>query len=240
MPTTDALVQVIVETIEERNFTAPLEFEREEYSVRQGSRKTIRLFAKYPEVVAQELEVKVWSYDDVKVAIKGRCLLTPVLQSNYAAGVVTIEGRTLKSKTMVSAEINGRTATASVKVIEQTDEDRSIPIEFEIRDEDFGSFRARWAVHEGKPNLLVISAKHKSLARYLGSPPDFPGQSAPLFRVLLAEIIAERVCSKALTLEAQERPWDFNWRDVDPILLRTKSLPICKNACEILVQTLTQ
>lgn len=89
LPTTDALVQVIVETIEERNFTAPLEFEREEYSVRQGSRKTIRLFAKYPEVVAQELEVKVWSDDDVKVAIKGRCLLTPVLQSNYAAGVVT-------------------------------------------------------------------------------------------------------------------------------------------------------
>jgi len=61
LPATDALVQVVESTIEERIFGSPLEFEREEYSVRQGSRKTIRVFAKCPEVVAQESEAKVWS-----------------------------------------------------------------------------------------------------------------------------------------------------------------------------------
>jgi hypothetical protein len=45
-----------------------------------------------------------------------------------------------------------------------------------------------------------------------------------LFRVLLAEIIAERVCSKALSLEAEERPWNFNWRDVDPHLIADEVL----------------
>jgi hypothetical protein len=224
LPKTDALVQVVETTIEERSFSSPLEFERDEYSIRQGSRKTIRIFAKYPEVVAQDSEAKVWSDDDIKVAVKGRCLLTPVVGSNYAEGNITVEGRTLKSKTNISAEINGRSAIASVKVIEQTDEDRSIPIDFEIRDEDFGAFRARWAVHEGRSNLLVISARHKSLARYLGPAPGFPGQDTPLFRVLLAEIIAERVCSKALTLEAQERPFDFSWRDLDPHLIADEVL----------------
>jgi hypothetical protein len=101
LPATDTLVQVVENIIEERSFGSPLEFEREEYSVRQGSRKTIRIFAKYPEVVAQESEAKVWSDDDGKVAIRGRCVLTPVAGSNYAEGVITIEGRTLKSKTSI-------------------------------------------------------------------------------------------------------------------------------------------
>ena len=43
---------------------------------------------------------------------------------------------------------------------------------------------------------------------------NFPGQDAPLFRVLIAEIVAESVCRKALTMEAKERPWDFRWADL--------------------------
>lgn len=71
-----------------------------------------------------------------------------------------------------------------------------------------------WAKHEGKPHLLLISARHKSLARYLGPAPDFAGQNTPLFRFLVAEIVAESVCRKALVMEAQERPWDFRWADL--------------------------
>jgi hypothetical protein len=81
-------------------------------------------------------------------------------------------------------------------------------------DEDYGNIRARWADREGKPNLLLISAKHRSLSRYLGSPPRFPGQNTALFRVLIAEIVAESVCHRALTLEAKQRPWDFRWADL--------------------------
>ena len=32
-----------------------------------------------------------------------------------------------------------------------------------------------------------------------------------MFRVLLAEIIAESICRKLLLLETKERPWDFPW-----------------------------
>jgi len=89
-----------------------------------------------------------------------------------------------------------------------------IPTRIELRDEDYGNFRAKWADHEGKPHLLLVSAKHKSLSRYLGPAPDYEGQDAPHFRLLLAEIVAESVCRKSLTLEAKERTWEFRWADL--------------------------
>jgi len=214
LPTAEALVQVVENKIEEHSFGSPLEFERDEYRVRQGSRKTLRLFAKYPEVVAMDTEVDVKCSDATKVGVRGRCVLAPIAGSNYAEGFLTIEGRTLKAKAQLEAEANGRTATTTVKVIAKSEEDRGIPIHIQIRDEDYGNYRATWAKHEGKPNLLLISARHTSLKRYLGSAPDFPGQNTPLFRLLIAEIVAECVCRKALVLEAEERPWDFRWADL--------------------------
>jgi hypothetical protein len=214
LPAVEAKVRVIENKIEEHDFNTPLEFEREEYHVRQGSRKALRLFAKYPDLVATETEANVTSNDGSKVGVRGRCVMTPIAGSNYAEGIVVIEGRTLKSKAEISAEINWRKATTKIKVVAKSDEDRSIPIQINIRDEDYGNFRAMWAKHEGKPHLLLISARHKSLARYLGSPPDFTGQNTPLFRLLIAEIVAESVCRKALVMEAEERPWDFRWADL--------------------------
>jgi hypothetical protein len=214
LSTAEAIVQIVENAVEEHNFKAPLEFECAEYSVRQGSRKSIRLFAKFPDVVSCETPVRVMSADFNKVAVRGRTILTPVAGTNYAEAVLTIEGRMLKANTTITAEVNGGIATTKVKVTEKPDE-KSIPLKFELRDEDFGKFRAMWADHEGKPHLLLISARHKSLSRYLGpADKNFAGQDTPVFRLLLAEIIAESVCRKALTLEAQERPWEFRWADL--------------------------
>lgn len=61
---------------------------------------------------------------------------------------------------------------------------------------------------------MLVFARHKLLSRYLGPPPEFEGQNVPLFRVLLAEIVAESVCRKSLTLESKERTWEFRWADL--------------------------
>ena len=219
LPTAEALVQVIPEATEQRVFGTPVEFECKEYTVRLGSRKSLRLFAKYPDVVATETVVQVLSAESEKVVVRGKCVLAPVVASNYAEGTVVIEGRTLKSKTTIKAEVNGRTAMTSVKVIDKPDEEPSIRIDIKIVPQELGKFRASWAEHEGKPNLLLISAKHRSLARYLG-PDPFPGQDSPLFRVLIAEIVADSVCRKALMMEAKQRPRDFTWADErDPYMI---------------------
>jgi hypothetical protein len=136
-----------------------------------------------------------------------------VAGSNYATGTVIVQGRKLHAKSEVHASVNNREATTNVKVVQKPPES-GIPISIELRPEDYGNFRARWADHEGKPNLLLVSARHKSLSRYLGPEPDFEGQNSPHFRVILAEIVAESVCRKSLTLEAKERTWEFRWADL--------------------------
>jgi len=179
----------------------------------------LELFAKYPEVVAGPTNVMSATSDSAAVPLRGSCQLTPVAGSNYARGSVVVQGRKLNAKAEIKAQANGREATTTVKVVQKPPE-ATIPIEIQLRDEDYGNFRARWADHEGKPHLLLVSAKHKSLSRYLGPGPEHEGQDAPHFRVLLAEIVAESVCRKSLILESKERTWEFRWADLkeDPLI----------------------
>ncbi|OGN88950.1 MAG: hypothetical protein A2Z74_02860 [Chloroflexi bacterium RBG_13_46_9] len=86
-------------------------------------------------------------------------------------------------------------------------DESGVPLNFKIVSKPLGIYRAAWSMQE--PNLLEISAIHDSIKRYLGPAPDYSGQEKPYFRVLLAEIIAESVCRKALEDEVRKKPWDF-------------------------------
>ena len=210
----EALAQVVELAAQDRTFTTPLEFERQDYKVRQGRTKSLKLFAKLPDIPVAASYVDVCSNASKSVVVLGRCKLHQVADTNYAEGAIVVRGRTLKSTATITATIGGQIANASVKVIDKHEE-RGSRIQFEIRDEDFGNFRALWADREGKPYLLLISARHDSLRRYLGPPEkDFPGQHDPLFRALIAEIVAESVCRKVLSMEARERPFDFPWAEM--------------------------
>lgn len=213
LPEAEAIASVVESRAEEHIFEQPLEFEFNDYRVREGSRRSLQLFAKYPEVVAEPTEISVVSSDPAAIPTRGSCTLVPIAGSNYAQGTIVVQGRKLHAKATVHVEANGRAADASVKVVQQPPE-AGAPIKIQLRDEDYGNFRARWADHEGEPNLLLVSSRHKSIARYLGPPPAFEGQDLPLFRVLLAEIVAESVCRKSLTLESKERTWEFRWADL--------------------------
>ncbi len=213
LPSTEAIGSVIENRIEEHTFDSPLEFAHREYRVREGSRRGLDLYARYPEVVADVCSASVVSSDNISVPIRGTCRLEPVAGSNYARGTVVVQGRKLNAKAEITATINDRRATTEVRVV-QSPPETTTPLKIELRDEDFGNFRARWADHEGKPNVLLVSARHKSLARYLGPPPEYAGQEHPVFRVLLAEVVAESVCRKSLLLESRERTWEFRWADL--------------------------
>jgi hypothetical protein len=213
LPEAQAIASVVEKKVDEHIFEDPLEFEFAEYRVREGSRRTLVLFAKYPDVVAETMQVNISSTDSAGVPIRGTCLLVPVTGSNYAQGAIVVQGRRLHAKADLRAEVNGRVAVTAVKVVQQPPE-AGEPLDIQIRDEAYGNFRAKWADHEGKPNLLLVSARHKSLSRYLGPAPAFEGQDLPLFRVLLAEIVADSVCRKSLALESKERTWEFRWADL--------------------------
>lgn len=217
LPPVEALAQVIERKVQDRVFDQPLEFEREEYRVRFGSQKTLKLFARMPDVVRSATDVSLASEDGTTVAVRGKCRLSPVIGTNYAVGEVRVHGKRLKAKAGIRASLNGHQALTDIKVIERPDKVRGPKIEIKLCPKEFGSFRAQWANHEGRPNLLLVAGLHPSLIRYVGKPRKdgtFPGQDNPIYRALLAEIVAEAVCRKSLQLETRERPWDFRFADL--------------------------
>ena len=216
IPVAEAIAQVVKNRVEDRVFNSPLEFEHKTCQVKEGSTKTLRLFAKCPELVNQETIINVNSSDDISVPVKGRCPLVPIKGTNYALGEVHIRGRRLKRETVkITASINGNEAIGKVKVIQK--EEKGIQIEIDLRDEDFGTYRSIWNDHGGKPNQLLISGRHDSINRYLKYNPEtkeFEGDKKPYFRVLLAEIVTEAVCRKSIMLETRDRPWEFKLADL--------------------------
>jgi hypothetical protein len=211
LPEAQAIAAIVEDRIEEHLFEDPFEFEHNSYSVKQSSRKALKIYAKFPDVISEETTIKVTSSDSEGIPIRGSCILKPILSSNYAYGEVVIEGRRLNAKADIIAILDSLEANTKAKVVQKPE--RKIPFEIKLVNKEMGNFRAQWAVSEGKPYLLEISALHDSIKRYLGAPPDFEGQNLPLFKILLSEIVAESVCRKSLILEAKERPWDFRWAD---------------------------
>jgi hypothetical protein len=213
VPKAEALFNIVEDAVDERTFGAPFEFEHKNYKIKEGSKKTIKLYAKYPELVNSEMEIKITSSDNINLPVRGKCSLVPVEGSNYACAEISIEARRLvHSSIVISAKLGEIETDAKVKIV-QKEEDQGSKIDIDIKDEDFGHFRAKWANAEGKPNLLLISAKHPALKRYLGPPPDFVGQSSLLFRLLVVEIVAENVCRKSLLHESEKNSWQFRWAD---------------------------
>ena len=53
LPEAQAVASVVESGTQEHVFEQPLEFEHKEYRVREASRRSLEIFAKYPEVVAE-------------------------------------------------------------------------------------------------------------------------------------------------------------------------------------------
>lgn len=221
LPRAEALFSVIEDKIEEHDFLNSFEFEHKNYKLKEGSSKTIRLYAKYPEVVNQETEIKVISDDNTSLPIRGTCRLVPIAETNFARAEIKIESRRLVHKPIkLTALLNGFMAETKVKIVQS--EEIGPDIKIELCDEDFGNNRAYWAEREGKPNLLKISAKHPSIKRYLGPAPEYKGQNDIIFKTILAEIVSESVCRGILQKETKKHSWKYNWADQkeDSIILQ--------------------
>lgn len=212
-----ALVTVVHKRGEDdRDFAKPMEFERKKYSVTEGKRKKLKIFAELP--LKGDAVVRV-RCDNEAVVVRqgGQCRLTPCDGANYAEGEIEIEGRSTTDRAVdVVAQLGALSAKTSVRVVEP--KFVSGGLRFKPTDEDLGGMRARWAALEGEPNLLKISAVHPSTKRYFGEAPDFPGQNTPQCRALMAEIITEHVCLLMLRQEmGGPRRGSFKFPVDDPV-----------------------
>jgi len=78
--------------------------------------------------------------------------------------------------------------------------------------------RYKW--DDKEPYLLLIGASHPSIRRYLGQPTEtgYPGVNSPLYHAVLAEVIAEALAFRLLSVhfsrDGQQGMLDYDSADV--------------------------
>jgi hypothetical protein len=191
-----ALVEVRPERVEvEIPEPETLEFERDSYRVAHGKEKTVRVFAPLELVDKLGKDVRVRSSDPgVAVLAGGKSILRLDEEYEFCIAEVTVDARKLSAKAILTAELGSATATCNVAV---TRDEEGPSIKIQIDDDEAGKYRA---VVETDDQGVVIRIKggHPSVRRYRGSPPDFVGQDMPLFKALVAEIVADQAARMVL------------------------------------------
>ena len=211
----------------EHGFASPLEFERAKYEVAEGKSKILKLFARFPELIRESTTVYVDSDnpDCAPVMRGGRCVLSPVPESNYAEGEIEIKGRSLTDNpAVITARMGDIHAQTKISVKERRIVGGGLRIEF--AQESLGHLRARWkdpAVVD--MSVILISSDHPSIKPYLGSSQNVEEQDTAQFRVLLAELVSEVLCAGILNQEMRNNPGGWEQSGTPARSIRFVELP---------------
>jgi len=187
-------------------------FEREHYRIVYGKEKTVNIFAPQ-DVVSAHGEYVQLSADHPDIVIRRQ---TVRLRLNgdlgWYIGATRLQGRQLHATGKIYARLGALQTESRVRVVERDDEG-GFPLEFHVDNEYYGNLRAIWKPRDSY--TLSIAGKHESVGRYLGPAEEgFPGDESAHFRLLLAEIVAESVCERLLTIQGEKKGQDWA-RDMD-------------------------
>lgn len=206
----------VVESIDPyANLPYGLFFENQNYTVRDNGVRTLVFLAKGRKFRSVDWSLKkhVESSDASAVTIMrgGVSKVTEVIRDVWS-GEIKIRGQGVGKRSSISVSVPARggieTTSALVKVVEK-EEPPAVSIEIRLSSAPSGVSRAAW--DREMPNRLNVFATHPTLGRYLGSESDgWPGQKDPHFRLLLAEIVADKVVQRIL-----EDKFDSNPRLLD-------------------------
>lgn len=179
-----------------------LNFENRNYSVHDGGTRTLRVVAKGSQFRSVEWHtagaVDVTASADCIAILRGGDVQAHEVAPDVWVGEVQLRGRGVGKQSRVTLTISScHVATdAEVKIVSR-DEDQHSSITIDLVPESGGQWRAAW--DRDVPTRLKVFAKHPTLARYLGDERDgYPEQALPHFRVLLAEIVADKVVERIL------------------------------------------
>lgn len=203
----------VVESSEINRDIKEFQFEKDNYSVKEGKKKNIRIFAHYQKFIYGRVKLKM-SIENNKYCK----LLTENIILDYnrkseeifgrrlAIGTVKIAGLKAGGPIKLSVTLQDKEISTKIRVIPKKDFGQDF--EIKIVDEDLGDQRSVLI-----ENKLKINGRHKNIKRYLGPGPDFVGQDSIHFRLLMAELIADTVARRVLELNAQKNV--AGYRDMD-------------------------
>ena len=200
------------------NYPDAVSFENQHYSVHDNGTRTLVFVAK-----GRRFRTVHWAARDLvetsnpqAVAImRGKALTVKNVSNDVWRGEIQIEGRGVGKRARITLSVptkDGReTTNATVDVVSKEDPPQ-VSVQIRIVPDSYGPWRAAW--DRDMPNHLKIYAQHPTIARYLGREHDrYPGQRSPQFRVLLAEIVAEKVVQRILEAKIESNPSLFEERN---------------------------
>jgi hypothetical protein len=140
--------------------------------------------------------------------LRGSALTVKPAGKDIWHGEAQVRGRGIGKSSTIALSVSsaGQTESANTSVtVVGKEEPAGVSIEVQLVPDPGGQWRAQW--DRENPNILKVFAEHPTLARYLGPRQDnYPGQAQPHFRVLLAEIVADKVVQRILENRAQANP----------------------------------
>jgi hypothetical protein len=218
----EATFEVFEDAKEQYAHVKDLQFSHNRYRVSsEGKKKKIRLYCPI-EMVSGITQVDI-SFSNKKLTLGGAHSLVRKAKLGIAVCDFTVSSSKAEVVGKLTARVGSSTATAEVF----TEPPKGAGIKIKLQPVSFGNDRSLW-----RHNVLELAAKHPSLSRYLGPQSEnFPGQDSRHFRLLIAEVVADSVCSKLIEYRErkgeyvdEERDWNFYYAVHSELM--TQFLPI--------------
>ena len=186
-------------------------FQKQNYTVHNNGLRTLCFVARGRRFRGVDWDAKRLiqsSRPEAVTILRGNTLSVKPAAKDAWLGDAQVRGQGVGKSSVVTLSIPTKdgveTANTRVKVV-QKEEPSGVSIDIQLVPDPGGQWRAAW--DRDNPNLLKVHAEHPTLARYLGSrQQQYPGQNQPHFRVLLAEIVADKVVQRILETKAQANP----------------------------------
>jgi len=202
----ESIIEVLASEAEKYSHITNFEFSRKHYNISGAKgRKKIRILA--PLSLVKKITPISVEMDSQEFELSGQKALYPNERFHISLCDLVVRHTGKEASARITAKLDNLQATACIKSTKPIGADLSIRLE----DIDLGNQRYRW-----KQNVLEIAARHPSLRRYLGDKQaGFPGQESKHFRLLIAEVVADAVCSLVVRRSVQSNPEDFEDADWD-------------------------
>lgn len=217
----ECAIEIFAAEKDKFNDVTSLCFNHKRYSVEVDSKRSFWLFAPCEGILEKPTQVEI-KCSSGEFQIIGERIMRPSPESGVSKCKLAITSKIPNQKATLTASVPGQKCSAEVVSLDPA----GPTIKIELKDVSYGNQRYMW-----QGNILQIAARHPSLNRYLGAPPDFSGQEDKHYRVLLAEIVAEAVCSRLLSRNANDQPGEYSDFDWDAYYaeycrMMTKFLPL--------------
>jgi hypothetical protein len=204
-------IRVVEAQDEYLDYPEGISFEKQNYTVHDNGSRTLCFVAKgsrYREVDWRDKGLVHSSNPQAVPILRGSAVDIENRRKDLWRGQIQVRGRGVGRQSTVTLRVSTRarteTASASVEVVDKA-ETPDVAIEIKIVSDPPGQWRAEW--DRETPNLLKIYGTHPVLARYRGQEEDgYPGEKDPQFKVLVAEIVAQKVTERVIQQKIVSNP----------------------------------